>query len=171
MDAVEIDFANAMELIQPVANIPGHDAHLGHRKTVRHQGDIGNRYQPEFVVDKGADGPVRQLRFDIHHLVADPLPDKIKIFDFVAGFSVQNDPAVFRIRPHVVNFRQGAHLGLELTGNQLFDIGRFHAGEKSGDHDFTDDNSRIFQAREGKKLTETTYDDGKNDNHCQSLGA
>jgi hypothetical protein len=84
---------------------------------------------PNSSLTKGP-GSGRQLRFDVAHLVAHPLPDEIKVFDFVAGLRMQDDPALFRIRPHIVNFRQRAHLRLELARDQLFDIGRFHAGKK-----------------------------------------
>jgi hypothetical protein len=72
------------------------------------------------------------------------------------------------IRPDVIEFRQRAHLSFKMARDQFFHISRFHAGEKGGYYDFTDNDRRVFLAWKVKKLSETAYDDGKNDHHRQS---
>ena len=59
LDAVELDLANAVQLIEPVADIAGDEPHLGHGKAVAPQGDGGDGGQPELVVDEGADRALR----------------------------------------------------------------------------------------------------------------
>ena len=59
VDTPQLHLADAVKLVEAVANIAGRLAHLPHGESFGPQGDGGYGNQAEFIVDEGADGANR----------------------------------------------------------------------------------------------------------------